>query len=293
MTHRNRFDTSGTQVTHEVPSVMGILNVTPDSFSDPGEHFDLADALERADQIVTAGASLIDVGGESTRPGAEPVDPIDEQRRVLPVIEALGSGRLPAGVRISVDTRNASTAVAAVRLGASIINDVSASLWPTAADTGAAWVAVHMTGDPRTMQVNPRYGDVVGEVRRFLDGRARRAERAGVTEILVDPGIGFGKTTAHNLSLLAGTDSLVADGRPVLVGTSRKRSLGEMLARSDAAATGIAADDVTPVGVEDRLEGSLVTAVWAMIGGARIVRAHDINATVGAVQTVVRTTRIP
>ncbi|MEZ5237800.1 MAG: dihydropteroate synthase [Microthrixaceae bacterium] len=275
------------------PAVMGILNVTPDSFSDGGENPDPATALARAEAMVAAGAGFVDVGGESTRPGAEPVDPAEEQRRVLPVIEALGSSREMAEARISIDTRNASTARAAVALGATVINDVSASLWPVAAETGAGWVAMHMTGDPRTMQLRPTYTDVLEEVRRFLDERAALAEAAGVTELWVDPGIGFAKTTEHNLRLLAGVPRLVEDGRPVLIGTSRKRSLGELLARSDASAahrrgTG-PQPDTPPVEVPDRLEGSLVTAVWAMIGGVDIVRAHDISATVGAAETFRRT----
>lgn len=287
--------------------VMGILNVTPDSFSDGGEHLHPDDALTRARSMVAGGATFVDVGGESTRPGAAPVDPLTEQRRVLPVIEALAGDSGLSGVRISIDTRNASTARAAVALGATLINDVSASLWGTAADLGVGWVAMHMTGDPRTMQTDPTYSDVLDEVRRFLDERATAAESAGVTEVWVDPGIGFGKTTAHNLTLLAGLHRIVADGRPVLIGTSRKRSLGVLLAESDAMATGAwrrtaqrntAHRDTpqpapVPVPTGDRREGSLVTAVWAIIEGARIIRAHDIRATVAAMETARRTIHDP
>jgi dihydropteroate synthase len=274
---------------------MGILNVTPDSFSDGGDHFDPLDAVSHARSMVAAGAKIVDVGGESTRPRAAAVNSIEEQRRVLPVIEALGSDPALSGARISIDTRNASTARAAVALGATIINDVSASLWSTAAELGVGWVAMHMSGDPRTMQENPFYVDVVDDVRRFLDERATLAESAGVTEVWVDPGIGFGKTTRHNLTLLAGLHRFVDDGRPVLLGTSRKRFLGQMLAESDAVAVGLprspsaAAPPVTPVPTHDRREGSLVTAVWAMIQGVQIVRAHDIRATIAAMETVRRT----
>lgn len=279
--------------------VMGIVNVTPDSFSDGGKHHDPVVAVARARSMVAAGAKFVDVGGESTRPGAAPVNPTEEQRRVLPVIEALGSDPALNAARISIDTRNASTARAAVELGATVINDVSASLWSTAADLGVGWVAMHMTGDPRTMQSNPFYVDVLDDVRRFLDERSALAECAGVTEVWVDPGIGFGKTTRHNLTLLAGLRHLVDDGRPVLVGTSRKRFLGQMLAESDGLAQGPPVSPtgdaplVTPVPTDDRREGSLVTAVWAMIQGARIIRAHDIRATVAATETVWRTMNDP
>lgn len=254
--------------------VMGVLNVTPDSFSDGGLHADVAAAVARAHQMVAEGATVIDVGGESTRPGADPVDPVEEQRRVLPVIERIAPACADAGVRISVDTRNEPTARAAVGLGATIINDVGASLWPVAAELGVGWVAMHMAGDPRTMQVDPRYDDVVEEVTAFLVDRAGRAVAAGVGEVWIDPGIGFGKTTTHNLELLARLDRLVSTGFPVLIGSSRKRFLGELLGRSDGLDG--------PVATDDRLEGSLATATWAMIHGARMVRVHDVAATVSA-----------
>jgi dihydropteroate synthase len=281
----------------DAPAVMGVLNVTPDSFSDGGRYLGVRAAVARARDMAAGGATVIDVGGESTRPGAVPVDPAEEQRRVVPVIEALRDDPALRGVRLSVDTRNAATARAAVAAGADLLNDVSASLWPVAADTGAGWVAMHMHGDPRTMQQAPRYGDVVAEVRRFLDARAAEARAAGVQEVWVDPGIGFGKTTAHNVALLARLHELVADGRPVLVGTSRKRSIGVLLARSDAArpphpgpAGGAAAfDEVDPTPVDDRLEGSLATAVWAMIQGARMLRVHDVRATARAVAAITTT----
>jgi dihydropteroate synthase len=276
------------------PAVMGILNVTPDSFSDGGEHLGAAAAVRRARAMAAQGAAVVDIGGESTRPGAEPVDPVEEQRRVVPVVEALRDDPAIAGVMLSVDTRHEATARAAVAAGADLLNDVSARLWPVAADLGVGWVAMHMSGDPRTMQRRPRYDDVVGEVRAFLDERARAAEAAGVPRVWVDPGIGFGKTTAHNVALLARLDELVADGRPVLVGTSRKRSMGVLLARSDRGldphpgpAGGTARfDTVEPTLTGDRLEGSLATALWAIIQGARMVRTHDVRATATAIAAV-------
>lgn len=278
----------------EPARVMGVLNVTPDSFSDGGLHQDPERARDRVADMVAEGASVIDVGGESTRPGAEPVDPDREQARVLPVLEAVAEDCTRAGVRLSVDTRHGSTARAAVAAGATLINDVSASLWPVAAELGVGWVAMHMVGDPRTMQREPRYDDVVDDVTRFLVERADRAARAGVPEVWLDPGIGFGKTTAHNVALLARLDHLVAEGFPVAVGTSRKRSLGVLLARSDAGlpahpgpSGGTAAfDGPDPVAVDDRLVGSLTTACWAMILGARMVRVHDVGATARAAEVI-------
>ena len=268
--------------------VMGVLNVTPDSFSDGGEHFRLDAALEHAIAMAGAGARVIDIGGESTRPGATPVDPAEEQRRVLPVVEAVVDRLVGQGVRVSIDTRHESTARAAVDAGATLVNDVSATLWPVAAELGVGWVAMHMFGDPRTMQAEPCYTDVVDDVRAFLIERAEAAVAAGVEEVWIDPGIGFGKTTAHNLQLLARVDLLVASGFPVLVGTSRKRFLGELIARSDSglgpfdARHGNDPDEpaVDPVGAGERIDGSLATEMWAMIHGARMVRVHDVDVAV-------------
>ena len=249
------------------PLVMGVLNVTPDSFSDGGQWFDTDAAVAHGLELVAEGADVVDVGGESTRPGAAPVDEAEERRRVVPVI-----GALAPHVRVSVDTRKASVAEAAVEAGATLVNDVSASLWPVAAGTGAGWVAMHMRGQPATMQDHPHYGDVVGEVRDFLMERADRATDAGVSEVWVDPGIGFGKTAAHNLLLLRQLGTLVATGYPVVVGTSRKSFLGRL------AASGVpgAADPLPP---DDRLEGSLATAACVMDQGAAMVRAHDVRPT--------------
>ncbi|MGB6057078.1 MAG: dihydropteroate synthase, partial [Microthrixaceae bacterium] len=270
-----------------------MLNVTPDSFSDGGQHFDTTSAILRAREMVEQGADVIDVGGESTRPGAEPVDPLDEQRRVIPVIEGIVEmlrSTQSNAVRLSIDTRNVDTARRAVAAGATLINDVSATLAVTAAELGVGWVAMHMLGDPRTMQASPRYDDVVHDVKKFLVERASEAARLGVGEIWIDPGIGFGKTIDHNLELLSRLDEIVSEGFPVLIGTSRKRFLGELTARSDAhlaplhplhalarsgstAGKGAAVDvenlpSPAPSDVASRLEASLTTATWAMLKGA-------------------------
>lgn len=245
---------------------MGVLNVTPDSFSDGGRWLDPAAAVRHGCELFDAGADIVDVGGESTRPGSEPV-PVDEElRRVLPVVRALA----PHG-RVSIDTSKPEVAEAAVAAGATMVNDVSASLGSVAARLGVAWIAMHMRGTPRTMQESPHYDDVVAEVAAFLADRAAAARAAGVTEVWVDPGIGFGKTADHNLSLLRHLPQLVAGGYPVLVGASRKGFLGRI--------TGGAAED-------DRLEASLAVAVWAAMKGAGMVRVHDVAATVQAVRVV-------
>ena len=279
--------------------VMGVLNVTPDSFSDGGRWFAADAAIAHGRALIAEGADVIDVGGESTRPGATPVGEDEELRRVIPVVEALAPE-----VRVSIDTRHAAVARAAVRAGATLINDVSASLHEVAAETGAGWVAMHMRGEPATMQSDVRYpdDDVVGAVCAFLDGRATAAVAAGVAEVWVDPGIGFGKTRAHNLTLLRHLDALVALGHPVLVGTSRKSFLGALTARSDATAAArdargrapanpdpaapTGAEALPPAPVDDRLEASVATATWAFALGARMVRAHDVVATVHAAKVV-------
>jgi dihydropteroate synthase len=251
---------------------MGVVNVTPDSFSDGGRWFDAEAAVAHGMTLVAEGADIVDVGGESTRPRAEPVPAAEELRRVVPVVEALAPH-----VRVSVDTRKAEVAEAAVAAGATLVNDVSASLGAVAAANGAGFVAMHMLGDPRTMQDDPRYDDVVTEVRDFLVARAEAAVAAGCDEVWIDPGIGFGKALHHNLALLGRLGDLVATGFPVVVGTSRKRMLGTILAASDG---------VPEVPVDDRLEGSVATATWAMWQGAAMVRAHDVPATVQAARVV-------
>jgi dihydropteroate synthase len=258
---------------------MGVLNVTPDSFSDGGRFLDPEAALAHGLAMAADGADVVDVGGESTRPGAEPVGAVEECRRVVPVIHELARR-----VRVSIDTRHAVVAEAAVAAGASLVNDVSASLGrlTAALGPGIGFVAMHMQGDPRTMQDDPSYHDVVADVTSFLLERAQDAAAAGVSEVWVDPGIGFGKSQSHNLALLARLDVLVARGFPVLVGTSRKRFLGTLLATAD----GLSRGETVPT--DDRLEGSIATATWAMWHGAKMIRAHDVRATVLAADAVAR-----
>ena len=259
--------------TEERALVMGILNVTPDSFSDGGSWFEADRAISRGLEMIAEGADIVDVGGESTRPGAAMVPVEEELRRVLPVVEALSSH-----VRVSIDTTKEAVAEAAALAGSTLINDVSASLWPVAARCGVGWVAMHRSGVSATMQDDPRYDNVVTEVRDLLAERATQAAEAGVEEIWIDPGIGFGKTVHHNLELLAGLDTLVATGFPVLVGTSRKAFLGVLASGPDSA----------PASVSDRLPGSLATATWALQQGAGMVRVHDVAATVQAALLVGR-----
>jgi dihydropteroate synthase len=251
---------------------MGVLNVTPDSFSDGGRYVDPAVAVERGHALVAAGADLLDVGGESTRPGAEPVDADEELRRVVPVVERL-AGEVAAP--LSVDTTKAAVAAAALDAGAAIVNDVSAGqlepdLLGVVADRGAGIVLMHMLGEPRTMQDAPAYGDVVAEVGDFLVERVAAARAAGVADdaVCVDPGIGFGKTLEHNLALLARMRELVDRvSMPVLVGTSRKRFLGAIL-------RDVAGEDGEPP-PERRDDATLATVVLALDAGARIVRVHE------------------
>ncbi len=258
---------------------MGVLNVTPDSFSDGGRYLDADLAIDHGRQLAREGADIVDVGGESTRPGAEPVCADTEAARVVPVIEGLAGD-----VRLSIDTAKASVADAAIDAGASLVNDVSASQAGVAAERGVGWVAMHMQGSPRTMQDEPRYRDVVSEVSAFLVEAASAARAAGVEEVWIDPGIGFGKTLAHNLTLVANIDRLVATGYPVVIGPSRKSFLGRLLADSDArSASGVSAD---PVPTDDRLEGSIATATWAMSQGVGMVRAHDVRAASHAARVV-------
>jgi dihydropteroate synthase len=258
--------------THEPrPLVMGILNVTPDSFSDGGQWLEPDRAVRRAREMIDEGADIVDVGGESTRPGADAVPTDVELDRVIPVVEALAGE-----VRVSIDTTKEAVADAAVVAGATLINDVSASLWPVAARHGVGWVAMHRSGTPATMQRHPHYDDVVAEVTSMLADRAARATSAGVGEVWIDPGIGFGKSVEHNLSLLGALADLVATGYPVVVGTSRKSFLGSLARRPGR--------PPTPVG--ERLPASLATATWALEQGARMVRVHDVAAHVQAARLV-------
>jgi dihydropteroate synthase len=255
------------------PVVMGILNVTPDSFSDGGHFASLPAAIAHGERMAAEGASIIDVGGESTRPGALPVDVTEELRRVLPVIERLAA---TLGIPVSVDTRKSEVMRLAIQAGASMVNDVSAlgetGALDIVAGTDAAVCLMHIQGEPRTMQQSPDYGDVVAEVHGFLRAQVARSIAAGIdsARIAVDPGFGFGKTLAHNLALLRGLPQLAADGMPVLVGLSRKRLIGQLTGRPEG----------------DRLAGSVALATLAARNGARIVRAHDVAATVAALRIV-------
>ena len=247
---------------------MGVLNVTPDSFSDGGKFLDVQRAAAHARKMADAGADIIDVGGESTRPGAASVSEEEELQRVLPVVEHLGD------LLVSVDTTKAGVAAKALAAGARIVNDISAlrfdpRMVDVVRDAGAGLVLMHMQGTPQTMQEAPHYDDVVAEVRSFLAERIVFAESRGLkkTQIAVDPGIGFGKTMEHNLQLLARLDEIGSLGCPLLVGTSRKSFIGRVLARPGA---------VPGCDADERLWGTAATVAWAVVQGARVVRVHDV-----------------
>jgi dihydropteroate synthase len=247
------------------PSVMGVVNVTPDSFSDGGVNFDPEDAVAAARRMVAEGAAIVDVGGESTRPGAEGVSAEEELRRVVPVLEALEDE-----VPVSIDTSKAEVARHALELGAELVNDVTAlrgdpELAGVVADSGAYLCLMYMQGEPRTMQLDPRYGDVVSEVAAFLEERLGVAVAAGIAEerVCLDPGIGFGKTVEHNFELIRRLGELTALGRPVVIGISRKSSLGKLLGDPDATTGSVAA--------------SVGAAVAAYERGATILRVHDVR----------------
>ena len=250
--------------------LMGIVNVTPDSFSDAGKFLAADRAVEHALQLVAEGADFLDIGGESTRPNAAPVSEEEELLRVLPVIQALAQ-RSEVSVPVSIDTMKPGVARAAVAAGASIINDVAAhrtdpAMWDVVRDTGAAYVVMHMQGTPQTMQRAPQYTDVVEEVGRFFAERLASLLAHGVSpeQIIFDPGIGFGKTLAHNLELLAGVDRFTKLNRPLLVGASRKAFIGEVTGAKESA---------------ERLPGSLACALAAVSGGVQIIRTHEVAAT--------------
>jgi dihydropteroate synthase len=255
--------------------VMGIVNVTPDSFSDGGMFPDAAAAVAHGLQLLDEGADVIDVGGESTRPGSDPVGRDQERDRVLPVVESLR--REAPEALLSVDTRAAVVARDALAAGADVVNDVSAGADPdmfgVVAVAGAGMVLMHMRGEPRTMQSDPRYDDVVAEVRGFLAERLETAVAAGIgrDRLTVDPGIGFGKNLQHNLDLLHAIGSFRELGVPVLAGVSRKRFIGELSGADDPA---------------DRLEGSVAAAVWCATQGVHVVRVHDVGSTVRALRVV-------
>lgn len=264
-------DCAGRSLDLSAPQVMGIVNVTPDSFSDGGRFFSADKALEQARKLVADGAGIIDIGGESTRPGSEPV-PVDEEiRRVLPAIEAISA---ELDVPVSIDTMKADVMRAAVEAGASIINDVNAlrgdNALATAAQLNVPVCLMHMQGTPQSMQKSPHYEDVVGEVIDFLQHRIDACEQAGIVRqnLILDPGFGFGKKARHNLRLMKHLSRLTALGYPVLVGVSRKSIIGAMLNTS----------------VDERLAGSLSLASIAVWQGARIIRSHDVKETVQAVK---------
>ena len=252
--------------------VMGILNVTPDSFSDGGRFLDRAAAVAHASQMVENGADILDVGGESTRPGSHAVSVGEELERVRPVIERLAE--LHPAIPISIDTRKAGVAAEALAAGASIVNDVSGGADPdmfgVVREGQAAVVLMHMRGDPATMQEAPRYEDVVGEVHEYLRQRIEAAELAGIDpeRIAIDPGIGFGKDLEHNLQLMRRVDALLDLGRPVLVGPSRKRFIGTILDLPE----------------DERVEGTIGAVVWSVARGAHAVRVHDVQEVVRAVR---------
>ncbi len=261
-----------------LPMVMGILNVTPDSFSDGGRFVTTSLALEQARRMHAEGAVVIDVGGESTRPGASPVSAEEEIERVIPVIEAIAA-ELPT--RISIDTSKPAVMREAVASGACMINDVRAlrqeGAVETAAGLGVSVCLMHMQGEPRTMQADPRYHDVVTEVRDFLVERAGECERAGIprSRIFIDPGFGFGKNLEHNLRLLAELGALVATNYAVMVGLSRKSMIGTLLDRP----------------LDDRVQGSVALALMAYLNGARLIRVHDVAPTVDALRIAEYVTR--
>ncbi len=273
---------AGTLLAGPGPLVVGILNVTPDSFSDGGDFLDPEAAASHAAAMLDEGAEIIDVGGESTRPGSDPVGQEDEIRRVIPVIEEILS-TCPGAV-ISVDTYRSGTAEAALEAGASLVNDVSAlradpRMASVVAQAGCPVVLMHMKGEPKTMQREPRYEDVVREVRDFLARRAEYAVAAGVEDVVVDPGIGFGKNLGHNLALLHDLDAIVDLGFPVLLGASRKRFIGRITGVQEA---------------RERVFGTVATTVLAYERGARLFRVHDVRANreaLAVAEAVVRGTR--
>ena len=265
-------DCGGRSLRLDRPRVMGIVNVTPDSFSDGGAHFDADSAIAHGLQLAEEGAAILDIGGESTRPGAQEIPIEEELRRTIPVIEALAKR---TSLPISIDTSKPEVMRAAIEAGAGMINDVYGLRREGALDAAAALkvpvVLMHMLGEPRTMQANPEYDDVVGEVHRFLAERIFAAEMAGIAKkhIVVDPGFGFGKTTQHNLQLLAQLRRFTELGVPVLAGLSRKKTIGELTGRE---------------GPRERIFGSLAAHLVAAQNGAMLLRVHDVAATVDALK---------
>jgi len=262
---------------------MGVVNVTPDSFSDGGEFLDAGAAIAHGAELAADGAAILDIGGESTRPGADPVPEDEELRRTIPVVEGLAAEN--TGWEISIDTTKSFVAEAALEAGASIVNDVSAlrfdpEMAGLVADRNATCCLMHMLGEPRTMQSDPRYGEVVSDVKAFLEERLAFAVGEGVPEdrVWLDPGIGFGKTVDHNLELLRRLDEIVAIGRPVVVGTSRKSFLGKLTGGRDES---------------ERLPGTIATNVMALERGATIFRVHDVAQNLDALRVAAATVSGP
>ena len=267
-----RLDCAGRVLVLDRPRVIGIVNVTPDSFADGGEHASTQTAIAHGMKLVEEGADLLDIGGESTRPGAQDVSVDEELRRVIPVIEALAK---QTSLPISIDTSKPEVMRAAAAAGAGMINDIYAlrrdGALDAAASLGVPVVLMHMQGEPRSMQDAPQYDDVVAEVHRFLAERIFAAEMAGIAkkDIVVDPGFGFGKTSAHNLLLLAQLGRITELGVPVLAGMSRKKTIGDLTGRDDP---------------HERVHGSVAAALIAAQRGARLLRVHDVAATVDALK---------
>ena len=260
--------------------IMGVVNVTPDSFSDGGRYFDAGAAIGHGLALEAEGAAILDVGGESTRPGAAPVAEDEELRRVIPVIEGLIAAG--SGAQISIDTSKSGVAARALAAGATLVNDVTAlrgdpKMAGVVANAGAACCLMHMLGDPRTMQRDPHYDDVVGDIKAFLEERTAAAVAAGIAleRILLDPGIGFGKTVEHNLELIRRLNELVALGPPVVIGTSRKSFLGRLTGRE----------------VDDRVAATIATNVLAYERGARVFRVHDVAPVLDALTVTAATVR--
>jgi dihydropteroate synthase len=266
------------------PVVMGVINVTPDSFSDGGLYLDVDAAVEHGRELARDGAAILDVGGESTRPGADEVPEAEELKRVVPVVERLAQASGPDAAVVSIDTRKARVAEQALQAGARIVNDISAfrhapEIAGMVASAGAHCCLMHMLGEPRTMQLDPRYDDVVSDVKAFLEERLAFAVGEGVPEghVWLDPGIGFGKTLDHNLELLRRLDEIVAIGRPVVVGTSRKSFLGKITGHDEL----------------ERLPGTIATNVIAWERGARVFRVHDVARVADALQVAAATVPKP
>jgi dihydropteroate synthase len=263
--------------------VMGVVNVTPDSFSDGGRYLDAGAAIEHGLELEAEGAAILDVGGESTRPGADPVPEAEELRRVMPVIDGLIERG--TGARISIDTSKSAVAARALEAGATLVNDVTAlrgdpEMAGVVASAGVDCCLMHMLGDPRTMQRDPHYDDVVGDIKAFLEERMAFAVKAGIAEerILVDPGIGFGKTIEHNLELLRRLEEFLDLGRPLVIGTSRKTFLGRLTGREST---------------DDRVAATIATNVLAYERGARVFRVHDVGPVHDALTVTAATVSAP